>query len=205
MSSTQEAPAGAARAPQRKRGELRVAALLESAAAVFAERGYAAATMTEIAARAQAPIGSLYQFFPSKEALGTALMQRYLQLAAAALEVIESQAAALPTEALAEALLRVFTDLREERAAAISMLDAKSGQRQTGAGMFRATMLAHIARILKVRRPRLTPLRANAMALAVLLQLKSAVALESHAADTKAAAAALGELRTMLSLYLDAV
>jgi AcrR family transcriptional regulator len=204
MSSTQEAPAGAARAPRRKRGELRVASLLEAAAAVFAERGYAAATMTEIAVRARAPIGSLYQFFPSKEALGTALMQRYLQLAVAALDAIEPQAAALPTEALAEALLRVFTDLREERAAAISMLDAKPGQRQTGTGTFRATVLAHIARILKARRPRLAPARANAMALAVLLQLKSAVAVESHADDAKAATAALRELRTMLALYLDA-
>lgn len=203
MSSTQEA-LGAPRAPRRKRGELRVASLLEAAAAVFAERGYAAATMTEIAARAQAPIGSLYQFFPSKEALGTAMMQRYLQLAVAALEAIETQAAALSAEALADALLRVFTDLREERAAAISMLDVKPGHRQTGTGTFRTTVLAHIVRILKVRRPRLMPLRASAMALAVLLQLKAAVAVESHAADTKAATAALRELRTMLALYLDA-
>jgi len=50
-----------ARAPKRARGKQRVAELLEAAAAVFAEKGYEAATMTEIAARARAPIGSLYQ------------------------------------------------------------------------------------------------------------------------------------------------
>ena len=104
-------------------------------------------------------------------------------------------------EQLAEALLCVFTDLRQERAAAISMFDALPGEGQTP---FRTTVLAHIVRILKVRRPRLTPARAGAMALAVLMQLKSAVALESHAADAKAATAALCELRTMLALYLDA-
>jgi len=204
MSKAQETAADGARAPQRKRGELRVAALLEAAAAVFAERGYAAATMTEIAARAQAPIGSLYQFFPSKEALGAALMQRYLALAVAALEAIEARAGALPAEALADALLRVFADLREERSAAVSMLDAVSGLRQTGASTLRTTMLAHLARILKARRPRLGPARLNAMALTVLLQLKAAAAMESYTADAKETTAALRELRTMLALYLDA-
>ena len=50
--------------PQRRPGRLRVAALLEAGAAVIAERGYEAATMAEVAARAGAPIGSLYQILP---------------------------------------------------------------------------------------------------------------------------------------------
>jgi AcrR family transcriptional regulator len=202
-SSVQETPAAAARAPRRKRGEKRVAALLEAASSVFAERGYTAATMTEIAARAQAPIGSLYQFFPNKDVLGAALMRRYLELVAQALGAIELRAAALPAQQLAVALLHVFTDLEQERAAAISMLDAMPGQRHTGVGAFRATVLEHIVRVLKARRPQLTSARADAMALAVLMQLKSAVALESHSVDAKASVAALRELRTMLALYLE--
>jgi AcrR family transcriptional regulator len=39
---------------------MRVAALLHATATVFAEKGFDAATMTEIAALAGAPIGSLY-------------------------------------------------------------------------------------------------------------------------------------------------
>src|SRR5262249_19964005 len=66
-----------ARAPQRERGKRRVAALLKAAASSFAEKGYDAVTMTEVAARARAPIGSLYQFFPSKEALADALLDRF--------------------------------------------------------------------------------------------------------------------------------
>ena len=69
-------PAVEARAPKRERGKQRVAALMDSGAAVIAERGYGAATMTEIAARAGASIGSLYQFFPSKEVLADALLRR---------------------------------------------------------------------------------------------------------------------------------
>src|SRR6185369_11500135 len=63
----------AARSPTRRRGRDRVAALMAAARAVFIEKGTDAATMTEIAARAGAAIGSLYQFFPTKEALADAV------------------------------------------------------------------------------------------------------------------------------------
>src|SRR5271165_141776 len=74
MSSQREK--NTARVPQRERGRRRVADLLQAAASLFAEKGYDAVTMTEVAARAGAPIGSLYQFFPSKEALADALLDR---------------------------------------------------------------------------------------------------------------------------------
>jgi AcrR family transcriptional regulator len=58
--------------PKRQRGHLRVAAILEAGVAVFTEKGYDAATMTEIAARSGTAIGSLYRFFPSKDVLADA-------------------------------------------------------------------------------------------------------------------------------------
>src|SRR5229473_524595 len=93
-----------ARAPKRARGKQRVAELLEAAAAVFAEKGYEAATMTEIAARARAPIGSLYQFFPAKEALADMLVQNFVALLAADLQELESLAARLDIRRLVEKL-----------------------------------------------------------------------------------------------------
>ena len=87
-----EAKAAVPRAPKRERGKQRVAELLAAGAAVFAEKGYEAATMTEIAARAGAPIGSLYQFFPSKEALADTLVQNYVTLLSDELKVLESRA-----------------------------------------------------------------------------------------------------------------
>ena len=56
----------------------RVNHLLNVAAQVFEEVGYAAATTNAIAARAGVSIGSLYQFFPNKEAIMDALVERYL-------------------------------------------------------------------------------------------------------------------------------
>src|SRR6266481_8421396 len=67
------------RIPIQERGEKRVAGLLQAAAAIFAEVGYEAATMRDIAERAGASIGSLYQFFPNKEVVARALKTRYCQ------------------------------------------------------------------------------------------------------------------------------
>ena len=83
-----------AKHPQRPRGHARVAALLEAAASVFAEDGYDATTMTEVAARAGAPIGSLYQFFPTKALLAEALYRRETDALAVALEGVVNEASA---------------------------------------------------------------------------------------------------------------
>ena len=74
-------PSADARAPQRHRGRLRVAAILEAGAEAFREKGYDAVTMTEIAARSGTTFGSLYRFFPSKEALANALLAQYAERA----------------------------------------------------------------------------------------------------------------------------
>jgi AcrR family transcriptional regulator len=66
------------RQPKQARSQQRVDHLLNVAALVFEEVGYAAATTNAIAARAGVPIGSLYQFFPNKEAVMDALVERYL-------------------------------------------------------------------------------------------------------------------------------
>jgi AcrR family transcriptional regulator len=64
------------RIPRQPRGRRRVSQLL-AAAAVIASVGYDAATMSAIAAKAVAPIGSLYQFFPNKVAITHALQTEY--------------------------------------------------------------------------------------------------------------------------------
>lgn len=55
-----------------------VEALLEAAAQVFECHGYAAGTTNRIAARAGVSIGTLYQYFPSKDALLVALVERHM-------------------------------------------------------------------------------------------------------------------------------
>src|ERR1700719_1418410 len=88
--------------PKRKRGKVRVAALLDAGASLFAEKGYEAATMTEVALRAGASIGSLYQFFPSKEVLAEALFNRYIEHVASLLEDMVKRAPGLSPVRLAD-------------------------------------------------------------------------------------------------------
>lgn len=64
-----------------RRSRATVEALLEAAARVFEERGYAAGTTNRIAERAGVSVGTLYQYFPNKEALAVALLERHLELA----------------------------------------------------------------------------------------------------------------------------
>src|ERR1700722_11179822 len=65
------------REPRQARGTRRIAELLDAADRVFAAVGYEAATTNAIAREAGASVGSLYQFFPGKEALLRALTTRY--------------------------------------------------------------------------------------------------------------------------------
>jgi len=62
-----------------------VQAILEAAAQVFERHGYAGGTTNRIAKRAGVSIGSLYQYFPNKDAILVALVHRHLAEGTAAL------------------------------------------------------------------------------------------------------------------------
>jgi len=59
-------------ARRQQRGMLRVEEILQAAGVLFAERGYDKVTTNMIAARAGVSPGSLYQFFPNREAIAQA-------------------------------------------------------------------------------------------------------------------------------------
>jgi hypothetical protein len=57
------------RAPQQERGQRRVEQILDAAESVFTESGVDATSMQAIADRAESSVGSLYHFFPNKDAI----------------------------------------------------------------------------------------------------------------------------------------
>lgn len=67
--------------PRRRqaRGERRIAQLLEAAASVFSSTGYTAASTNAIAREAGVSPGTLYQFFPNKEAIAIELGERLMR------------------------------------------------------------------------------------------------------------------------------
>ncbi|WP_320672754.1 TetR/AcrR family transcriptional regulator [Patulibacter defluvii] len=69
--------------PSQERSRLTVEAILDAAAQVFEAHGYAAGTTNRIAERAGVSIGSLYQYFPNKDAVLVALTERHVAEGAA--------------------------------------------------------------------------------------------------------------------------
>lgn len=92
------------RAPVQERSRARVEAILDAAEQVFLELGYPNATTNHVAARAGTSIGSLYRFFPDKEALLLAIAARYddrmRQMATALSPAAPEEVAALTLEQL---------------------------------------------------------------------------------------------------------
>jgi AcrR family transcriptional regulator len=66
------------RKPRQVRAELTRERILTAAAHVFAELGYAAGTTNRIAERARISIGSLYQYFPNKDAILASLLIKHI-------------------------------------------------------------------------------------------------------------------------------
>jgi len=88
--------------PQQERSIQRVDAILAAATKLIADRGMSGLKMTEVAASAGVPIGSLYQYFPEKVAIVRALFDR---LAARVEAMIDGRLAGVGSRA--EALDRV--------------------------------------------------------------------------------------------------
>ncbi|GAB2594394.1 TetR/AcrR family transcriptional regulator [Streptomyces capparidis] len=76
MTARQPAPETVRPRRRQARGERRIAQLLDAAASVFCTVGYQSASTNAIAREAGVSPGTLYQFFPNKEAIGDALSER---------------------------------------------------------------------------------------------------------------------------------
>lgn len=199
MSSETEAVG--VRIPKRARGKERVAKLLQAATAVFANKGYEAATMTEIAARAGAPIGSLYQFFPDKAALADTLVQNYIALLTADLQALQSRANQLDTQTLVASLFGLLRAHPQERAAAQPLAEARMSE-QVRRATFRPMLRKQIATILRVRAPTLSAEAARETAIVTLQLIKASSSL-SDEEGLPGRAGALRELQALAVQYLD--
>ena len=192
----------AAKEPKRERGKQRVAALIDAGAEIFAEKGYEATTMTEIASRAGAAIGSLYQFFPSKEALAEALFNRFAERAAAAFARVEERAPGCSARELADLFIDHKLGLGTDRDVAIALSNVVAGivERRKPLG---DALRGRIAAILSAGNPTLGQDEAAAAAVIVNQVMKMVPALA--ATEDERAVALIGEARKLLALYIDEV
>ncbi len=197
--SSQKSMAATALEPKRRRGQLRVAAIIDAGVSTFIEKGYQAATMTEIAARSSTAIGSLYRFFPTKEALAEAILARYRDHMEDALDEIAARAPKLSPVSLADALVDFMLDVRPERAAAVALVDARSGGADRRMVLRRAVR-ERLATILAAASKTLPRREAERVAAVLLPLLKIASQLARE--NENEAASLVAEVRELVRLYL---
>jgi len=98
-------------APQQIRSQQRVDLILDTAAVLFSESGYENASTNAIAERAGISIGSLYRYFPDKDAILRALAGRYrAEMLALYDQVFTRDVVYLPLPVLIDRLIDPFLE-----------------------------------------------------------------------------------------------
>ena len=143
-------------------------------------------------------IGSLYQFFPSKEAVAAALLRRYGEWAEVSQTELVKEARMLTPRGFANTLIARRLELRPERKAVLAVMDAPgaAGERVR----FGESTKRSIALALKAVNPSLSSRRCGAMASVIVQVLKQVPALVEE--DRRQHLGVLRELRELLALYV---
>ncbi|OCJ15211.1 transcriptional regulator [Rhizobium sp. AC44/96] len=200
MPSQKSSADTANRSPKQQRGRERVAILTEAAAKVFVEKGYEAATMTEIAAEAKSSIGSLYQFFPTKALLAEALhIERLRQLNTILLDLQHDVAGKRAAEIGEEIFARLGNFLGEFPE--FPVLAARRDIPKDRKAKSRAELRANIAALLRTAVPSIE--QDVDLLAALVLELLRIIVTAAYDPDIAGDPRMVTELRGMLRKRLD--
>lgn len=98
------------KAPMQERSRAMVQTILDAATRVLVRDGVASFNTNRVAAVAGVSVGSLYQYFPNKVALLTALSERHVAQAKATLHAAMAQADGLPLAQIVPRVVSAFVD-----------------------------------------------------------------------------------------------
>ncbi len=101
--------------PSQSRSRVTVDAIFEATIQVLLSQGMAGLTTTEGAERAGVSVGTMYQYFPNKQALVYALNERFLTTLAGRVEATCAQMQGRPIAEAAEALIDTYWAAKTER------------------------------------------------------------------------------------------
>lgn len=105
----------ARKAPRQARSTLTVEAIHEATIQVLLADGTARLTTTSVAERAGVSVGTLYQYFPNKQALFFAVNERYLDRLAERVEDACRRHHGRPYAEMAAALVGTYVEVKTER------------------------------------------------------------------------------------------
>ncbi|MCB9640041.1 MAG: TetR/AcrR family transcriptional regulator [Myxococcales bacterium] len=99
--------------PRQRRAQETVEALLTATAQLLDEEGYEQLSTNQIARRAGVSIGSLYQYYPNKEALVFALVERLAEQQYAVVKETFAEMSELPIEEVAREVVIAILETRQ--------------------------------------------------------------------------------------------
>lgn len=149
------------RQPRQARSQERIERILDTAEQLFAEIGYDAATTNLIAVEAGTSIGSLYEFFPNKEALASALADRYLAAIGRLYETLIVDEPGVTPEVMVPRVVGALDAFYRDHPGAVPLLNGRFTSPElasAGANLQRA-MVRRIDAVIASRRPDLSPPR----------------------------------------------
>jgi len=101
------------KSPRQERSKATVDAIVLAMTRVLIKDGWDAASTNRVAAEAGVSVGSLYQYFPSKEALGLAVMEKHAAAMTEKLQQRMMQLATAPIREAATELVHLFIDAHQ--------------------------------------------------------------------------------------------
>jgi AcrR family transcriptional regulator len=183
--------------PTQERGERRVTALLRAAEHLFATTGYDATPMSGIAQLAGASIGSLYQFFPSKESLGNALFLEYMKELSGQIAALRAASPVAP-RMLGQKLVEIVFNYTLEHPACRVLADTPSVPKADSFGLFSAS----VQDLLLAIAPSMKAAELLSIAQATWLMVRAAVQ-GIRMFDAKKGAALRREMQRAIGSYLE--
>lgn len=148
----------AQRLPRQERGRRRVDEILDAAEALIVEAGPSACSVQELARRAGASVGSMYHFFPTKDAIFEALRMRYAAEGHAMAARIQAEAnewSRLPFREFVDRLLALLADFMARTPAYFVLHGMESGPSMKDAAA-REAMGTALTSLLGMRDPSAT-------------------------------------------------
>ena len=189
-------------APRQQRAERRLAGFLETAAELFAEVGFEATTMQTIADRSGSSIGALYNYFPDKQSVATALLAMYAEKLQESLELLTAESEKLSVAQFAGSFIDLIAGFAKERPAWLNLHAASIHYRRDPAA--RRALRSTIANMFRTKNPSLSSERAL-LAANVALQIVKAMRTLYSQSEAKARSLIEAEFRKVLTSYLKGV
>jgi AcrR family transcriptional regulator len=192
--------------PQQTRSLQRVDLILDTAARLLAEVGYESITTNAIAEQAGISIGSLYRYFPDKEAILKALVNRHLkELHQVYDQIFNKDLIYLPLPVVLDRVLDPFVEMHVKFPAYKHLLLGADVSPDIAAASeaLEDEILERLVYFFQRAVPHIGEERAHLVALVCKAEVKALLSLLETSSDGELQAQIVAEVKRMLHAYLE--